>query len=107
VLHDDGRLAGNVPAQMRRHDPRVGVVAPAWSGRDDQVDGLVAVELLRARGPRKSESEQPGEGHRTEGLRQRLEAQLKHEVRSVMADRTGSYRTAVAHDTRILVPAFR
>ena len=45
VLHDDGGIAGDVPADMARHQPRLGVVAAARRRADDQRDLLAGVEL--------------------------------------------------------------
>ena len=43
VLDHDGRLAGDVAAEMARHRARVDVVAAARSAADDHLDGLAGV----------------------------------------------------------------
>ena len=49
VLRDDGGMARDVPADMTRHEPAVGVVAAAGGGADQQRDLLAGVEV-RLRG---------------------------------------------------------
>ena len=45
VLHHDGRIAGDVLADMAGENAGIGVVAAAGAVADDQVDGLAAVEV--------------------------------------------------------------
>ena len=45
VAHDDGRIAGDVLAEMARHQPRIGVGAAAGIEARDEIDRLAAVEI--------------------------------------------------------------
>src|SRR5580698_6381406 len=46
VLHHDGRIAGNILAEMARHEPRRDVIDAAGRGADDHGHLPVLVELL-------------------------------------------------------------
>ena len=48
VLHDDGRIAGDVLGEMPRRGARLQVVAAADAGADDEGDLLAGVEILCA-----------------------------------------------------------
>ena len=53
VLHHDGRVARNMPAQMLGHQPGIAVVAAARGRAGDEPNGLVLViRRLRRRGLR-------------------------------------------------------
>ena len=51
VLHDDGRIAGNVLAEMARRGARLQVVSAADAGADNEGDLLAGIEILLARRP--------------------------------------------------------
>ncbi len=61
VARDDGRVAGNMLAEMARDEARIGVVGAARPDRNDDRDGLAAVEVLVLRRNRSGREGRDGE----------------------------------------------